>query len=297
MKNPYPVAFVITVVLCALIIGYHVVFQGDSADPAAGRPRASIASEAETHAQVETRRPRPSAAAPTEPTTALTPPAATPTTPTLTFDQPRADARADAPTDARADTRPSLTTATPLPAQPAATETATPTATPTPTPTPTQTTTQPVTRTATPSTAPPTTPPTAPPTAPQTPRTYTVKAGDSFASIALSLYGSDTHWQLIGQANPLVDPTKLRPGQVLNLPSPDAVRQQREATATGESDLTPAYIVRSGDTLWNIAVQYYENGRLWRHIYNANRSLIGPNPDRLEAGMRLRIPPPPDGAQ
>jgi nucleoid-associated protein YgaU len=30
---------------------------------------------------------------------------------------------------------------------------------------------------------------------------------------------------------------------------------------------------------------------MWRAIYDANRTAIGGDPDRLEVGMRLRIPP------
>lgn len=285
MKNPYPVAFVITVVLCALIIGYHVAFQGDDTDTGVRRPRASIAA---TDADQPI----------SQPSSRLTAP---PPPPTVTFEPPRGDAAA---------TRPSLTTRfQPPDSQPSAMQQAgdgsartglTPAGPPADAAAPLVQT--PPAAAASPTTIIPVTPtpasvptPTAP--APSTPRTYTIKAGDSFASIALALYGSDSHWQLIGQANPLVDPAKLKPGQVINLPSPDAIGQQRETTAAPGEDRTPVYVVRAGDTLWNIAVQYYQNGRLWRHIYNANRGLIGPNPDKLEAGMRLRIPPAPEGAQ
>lgn len=52
------------------------------------------------------------------------------------------------------------------------------------------------------------------------------------------------------------------------------------------------YSVRSGDTLSSIAARAYgaasECG--WRRIYNANRGVIGGNPDRLSPGQRLYIP-------
>ena len=35
-----------------------------------------------------------------------------------------------------------------------------------------------------------------------------------------------------------------------------------------------AYVVKSGDCLWNIAKKFYGNGGLWTKIYNANKSAI-----------------------
>jgi nucleoid-associated protein YgaU len=51
------------------------------------------------------------------------------------------------------------------------------------------------------------------------------------------------------------------------------------------------YTVRSGDTLSRIAQSQYRDATMWRAIYDANRTAIGGDPDRLEVGMRLRIPP------
>ena len=34
------------------------------------------------------------------------------------------------------------------------------------------------------------------------------------------------------------------------------------------------HTVKSGDTLWGIAVKYYKNGSQWKKIYNANKSAI-----------------------
>jgi nucleoid-associated protein YgaU len=51
-----------------------------------------------------------------------------------------------------------------------------------------------------------------------------------------------------------------------------------------------AYIVQAGDTLRSIAQQAYGDAAQWPRIYDANRDTIGPDPDALEAGMRLRIP-------
>jgi nucleoid-associated protein YgaU len=50
------------------------------------------------------------------------------------------------------------------------------------------------------------------------------------------------------------------------------------------------YVVQSGDTLRSIAEHQYGDATQWPRIYNANRDLIGPDPDALKAGMRLQLP-------
>lgn len=42
--------------------------------------------------------------------------------------------------------------------------------------------------------------------------------------------------------------------------------------------------------LWGIAQHYYGNGALWPTIYNANKSIIGSNPNIIQPGMRLLVP-------
>jgi len=128
-------------------------------------------------------------------------------------------------------------------------------------------------------------------------RLYTVQPNDSFQSIAIAFYGSQGFWTDIAQANPTVDPTKLQVGQQIRLPSPDQMRNQTESEAIAAPGAMVDYTIRSGDTLWTIAVQYYQDGSLWRTIYNANRDRIGSDPNRLTAGMKIRIPPAPQGAR
>lgn len=48
--------------------------------------------------------------------------------------------------------------------------------------------------------------------------------------------------------------------------------------------------VEEGDSLWSIAEEEYGDGSRWRRIYRANEGLVGPDPDRLEAGQVLTIP-------
>ena len=44
----------------------------------------------------------------------------------------------------------------------------------------------------------------------------------------------------------------------------------------------------------SFADHYYNNADLWRVIYDANRTTLGANPDRLETGEILKIPPAPE---
>jgi len=57
------------------------------------------------------------------------------------------------------------------------------------------------------------------------------------------------------------------------------------------------YTVQSGDTLALIAQKFYGDGNLWELIYNTNRSTIGENPNQIQVGMVLVIPPLSRGTQ
>ncbi|MFK7790000.1 MAG: LysM peptidoglycan-binding domain-containing protein [Phycisphaeraceae bacterium] len=49
-------------------------------------------------------------------------------------------------------------------------------------------------------------------------RTYTIRKGDTFWSIAQREYGNGQKWRDISSANPSVDPKKLAVGQQITLP-------------------------------------------------------------------------------
>lgn len=50
------------------------------------------------------------------------------------------------------------------------------------------------------------------------------------------------------------------------------------------------YTVVNGDCLWNIAKKLYGDGSKYTVIYNANKSVIGGNPNLIYAGQVLTIP-------
>jgi nucleoid-associated protein YgaU len=48
--------------------------------------------------------------------------------------------------------------------------------------------------------------------------------------------------------------------------------------------------VQSGDSLRKIAHRIYGDEMKWKRIWEANKAQI-PNPDRIQPGMQLSIPP------
>lgn len=50
------------------------------------------------------------------------------------------------------------------------------------------------------------------------------------------------------------------------------------------------YTVKSGDCLWNIAKKFYGSGGRCTEIYNANKGVIGGNPNLIYPGQVLTIP-------
>ena len=136
------------------------------------------------------------------------------------------------------------------------------------------------------------------PTGAGNPRMYTIETGDSLSSVALAIYGSATKWVDIAQANPLIDPNRLKVGQQIRLPdlgsataAADPARDPDDLPRRGAS-----YTVQSGDTLSSVAKQFYNSASKWELIYQANRQTIGSDPGNVRVGMELLIPPPANGA-
>ena len=68
-----------------------------------------------------------------------------------------------------------------------------------------------------------------------------------------------------------IDPDFRSADMVLNITSP----------GVGE------YEVKAGDSLSKIGKQF---GKSWQEIYNANKAVIGDNPDLIKPGQKLQIP-------
>ena len=68
------------------------------------------------------------------------------------------------------------------------------------------------------------------------------------------------------------------------------VKAGSSSTAPPPKPVEETYTVAAGDSLSKIAKRFYGNANDWRRIYDANREVIGANPDLIRPGQKLRIP-------
>jgi nucleoid-associated protein YgaU len=130
----------------------------------------------------------------------------------------------------------------------------------------------------------------------RTGRPYTIKEGDTFVSIARTAYGNSKYFHQIEQANPEINPSRMRPGQQIILP--ELTVEERAAPPGGPfagSDNRPIkpgleYRVDTGDSLYRISMKLYGTPNMMDALYEANKAAIGPSPERLRFGMILKLP-------
>ncbi|MEU1628139.1 transglycosylase family protein [Streptomyces sp. NPDC020096] len=84
--------------------------------------------------------------------------------------------------------------------------------------------------------------------------------------------------------------------QVPHSPSRTDHRRDTGSPRTADASHTAApatsYTVYSGDTLSSVALRITDRGG-WRWLYDANRDVIGPDPDLIYPGQRLALPATP----
>lgn len=69
-----------------------------------------------------------------------------------------------------------------------------------------------------------------------------------------------------------------------------SVEPQREASGSPAPGQATTYTVMEKDCLWNIAKMFYGSGSKYPIIYNANKSVVGGNPNLIYPGQVLTIP-------
>ena len=130
----------------------------------------------------------------------------------------------------------------------------------------------------------PTPPPveTAPPTAAPA-SDYVIVKGDTFSTVAKKFHVST---KALMEANPSVEPTKLKIGQTVHIPAVTASAPATTATtaATTVTDSTgPTYTVKSGDSLTKIAGQFSVTVKALRAVNSLKT-------DKIVVGQKLKIP-------
>lgn len=102
-------------------------------------------------------------------------------------------------------------------------------------------------------------------------KTYSVVPEDTLSKIASKFYSNGSLYPRIFAANGLIlsNPDEIYPGQTLRIPE--------------------LHTVKSGDSLSQIANQYYGDSNLYPQIFAANPLLLS-NPDEIYPGQVLRIP-------
>jgi LysM repeat protein len=126
-----------------------------------------------------------------------------------------------------------------------------------------------------------------PPTSPLPPATgqeYTIVKGDTFSGIAKKYPGVSA--RMIQDANPSVDPARLKIGQKIQIPAPSVNAPSSPMSASpdlGSSTGGNVYTVKSGDTLSGIARREHTTVKALR---SANNLVT----DRIRVGQKLKIP-------
>jgi nucleoid-associated protein YgaU len=127
-------------------------------------------------------------------------------------------------------------------------------------------------------------------------RTHVVRSGENLWTISAAVYGNSKYWKKIIAANPGLDPKNLRVGKTLIIPELADVEKAQPADssfAAVAADPNTTYKVVSGDSLERIAIRLYGSAQMKDTLYEANKSLIGPDEDRLKVGWILKLPQPP----
>ena len=69
-----------------------------------------------------------------------------------------------------------------------------------------------------------------------------------------------------------------------------SVESTRPTVNSPAPSTSQTYTVKKGDCLWSIAKKFYSNGSKYTVIYNANKGVIGGNPNLIYPGQILTIP-------
>ncbi len=112
------------------------------------------------------------------------------------------------------------------------------------------------------------------------PTIHIVIEGETLWDIAEKYYKSGYNWEDLQRSNNIANADYIETGQKLTIPVvTPIIPQQGELTSAAASVLAPqkkTYTVVAGDSLWQIAINQYQDGFMWSNIAKAN-NLVNPN--------------------
>ncbi len=135
---------------------------------------------------------------------------------------------------------------------------------------------------------------------------HIVASGETLCGIARRYYGSSALADTLGAYNALPAPDRLTPGVRLLVPDAAALQAWGGTGATtttpdttvptlsppATADTMQTYVVKSGDTLSEIAMQLMGTMHRTEELWALNKQTL-PTPHDLRAGMELRYPTSP----
>ena len=131
---------------------------------------------------------------------------------------------------------------------------------------------------------------------------HKVQSNDDLHKIAKKYYGDISKWLLIFNANQdkIHDRNSLKIGTELIIPeeNPSSQKAKKETTTPTLSQVTEVentaqtvkkHTVQQSDSLYKLAVKYYNDGSKWNKILEANKKILK-NQNSLKVGQELVIP-------
>ena len=116
------------------------------------------------------------------------------------------------------------------------------------------------------------------------PAKHTVQANENLWKLAIAYYQDGYQWSKIAEANNLVNPDLLFVDQELTIPQ---IEVSQKESQIGETISGEKYIVKTGDSLWTIALRAYGDAYKWTEIAEANNLV---NPNLIHAGNEFILP-------
>lgn len=113
--------------------------------------------------------------------------------------------------------------------------------------------------------------------------THSVAKGETLGDISAAHYGTTKHWRKIVEANPGLDPARLKIGQVIQLPVIETSAPASTGAVAGGPD---TYTVQKGDSYYTVAKRKLGAASRWRELERLN----GIPAEDLKVGTVLKLP-------